>query len=49
MVKANGLINLTVDKRHCQRQVGVLEELYIAAPFIVSLLCFQTLYKGRLR
>jgi hypothetical protein len=23
MVKANGLINLTVDKRHCQRQVGV--------------------------
>jgi len=32
-------MNLTVDKRHCQRQVGVLEELYsgtfyrIATPF----------------
>jgi hypothetical protein len=48
-------IYLTVDKRHCQRQVGVLEELYTclpagrAAPFIVSLLRFQTLYKGHLR
>jgi hypothetical protein len=39
MVKANGWMNLTVDKRHCQRQEGVLEELYsgtfyrIATPF----------------
>jgi hypothetical protein len=48
-------MNLTVDKRHCQRQVGVLEELYTclpagrAAPFIVSLLRFQTLYKDHFR
>jgi hypothetical protein len=46
MVKANGWMNLTVDKRHCQRQVGVLEELYSGTFYRIATMFPNTLQRS---
>jgi hypothetical protein len=39
-------INLTVHKRHCQRQVGVLEELYSGTFYRIATLFPNTLQRS---